>query len=303
MSALVALVAFIAVILLVTGVQQYTIPGLGKRLVHRWTKDTGLKQQSRFDKHIRPTVKKLASRFDFLREVTKPEGLEEKLAYAGYPLDLDAYQFFGLRILVALAFFIGGIYYAVLGLCGWPIVLLGLPIAGFFVPLFWLQQRVKTRQDEITRTLPYMLDLLFVCVQAGMGFDQSLQHIVDNMSGPLQEEMEHFLREIRMGETRENAFQHLAERNSSEVLQVFGNAMIQAEELGTPISTILQIQADDMRARRRHRAREVAARASPRISLVVIFLIAPPALMLMIGALVLGAIFGSGLSLNTGVLP
>jgi tight adherence protein C len=305
MSAVIAFFAFISVLLVIAGVQRYTAPRLGQQMVQRMGEERDLisRQRGFFEKHLRPTVEKLPRYFGFLKGLQDADDVRLKLAYAGHPLGLDAERFFGLRVLVALAVLILGFYYNLLGLCGGPILLIGAPIGGFFAPLLWLNRRVKARQDEITLSLPYMLDLLSVCVQAGMGFERALQNIVEHMTGPLSEELRHFLRELRLGESRETAFRHLAERNSSEELRAFGNAMIQADELGTPISQTLRIHAEDMRVRRQQRAKELASKASPKISLVAISLIAPSAMLLMLGALVLSALFGGGLSVSSGSVP
>lgn len=292
MSSLIALLAFVAIILLFAGLRQYTAPRLGEQLVQHWTEETRSRQQTSFDRYLRPTIKKLPKRLGLFMNFIESEEIERKLAYAGYPLRLDAEQFLGLRILVALALLIFAFYYILLGLCGGPILLIGLPITGFFLPIWWLNQQVKARQHKITLALPNMLDLLSVCVQAGMGFDVALWNITDNMTGPLGEEIDRFLREVRMGEPREEAFRRLVERNTSEELRAFANALIQAEELGTPISTTLRIQADDMRVRRGRRAKEMAAKSSPRISLVAIFLMAPSSLFLVVAALIMSVIFG-----------
>lgn len=304
MSAVIAFLAFVAVLLVTTGIQRCTAPRMGEQAVQRMSDESVLGEaQGFFEKHVRRTAEKLSQHPGFLKELQDADDIRARLAYAGHPLNLDADPFFGLRILVSLAMLILGFYYSLLGLCGGPILLIGAPIGGFFAPLLWLNRRVRERQDEITLSLPHMLDLLSVCVQAGMGFERALQNIVDHMTGPLSDELEHFLRELRLGESRETAFRHLAARNSSEELRSFGHAMIQADELGTPVSQTLRIQAEDMRVRRQQRAKELASKASPKISLVAIFLVAPSAMLLMIGALILGALFGGAMGVSPGLLP
>lgn len=162
------------------------------------------------------------------------------------------------RLLVGVLWLYGGLP---LG----PFALILLPISGFCWPLLWLRTKVRRRQQAISVALPDLLDMLAVCVSAGMGFDVALTLLAERGEGPLYEELDRLLRELRIGEPREQAFRHLSERNSSEALRSFVDALLQAEELGSPIAATLERQAEDLRIYRRHRAREQGAKAATKI--------------------------------------
>ncbi|MFQ3633575.1 type II secretion system F family protein, partial [Roseiflexus sp.] len=144
---------------------------------------------------------------------------------------------------------------------------------------------VKRRQHAITVALPDLLDMLAVCVSAGMGFDIALTLLVERGEGPLYEEMGRMLRELQMGAPREQAFRNLAMRNSSDALRGFIDALLQAEELGSPIAATLERQAEDIRIGRRYRAREEGAKAATKITLIVVVLVTPSVLCLIVAAL------------------
>ncbi len=306
MSALIAMLAFMSIIFLVAGIQRYTAPGVKVYLARFSMRgEASTSKDSYFERRIRPIIKKLGPRFTFLRSFMDEEAVERKLVYAGNPLRLDAEQFFGLKILSSIVALCVGVYFFYLGVCFAPLLLVASPVVGFLWPDWWLNGQVKKRQTQITLDLPDMLDLLSVCVQAGMGFDAALANISQNMVGPLSEEIARFLREIEMGEPRAEALNRLAERNSAEDLRTFVGALIQAESLGVPIAHALRIQADEMRTRRSQRAKELAAKASPQISLVTILIVAPSAVFLLIAALVIGMVFGSNTIIlgGRGILP
>jgi len=295
-----AMLAFLSIIFLFAGIQRYTAPGARVYLTRFSMVDdrASASKDSYFERRIRPLIKKLGPRFTLLRSFMDEKAIERKLVYAGNPLRLDVEQFLGLKILSSIVALCVGFYLFYLDVCLGPLLLVASPVVGFLWPDWWLNGQAKRRQTQITLALPDMLDLLSVCVQAGMGFDAALANISQNMGGPLSEEITRYLMEIEMGEPRAEALNRLAERNNSEDLRTFVGALIQAESLGVPVADALRIQADDMRVRRSQRAKELAAKASPKISLVTVVIVAPSAVFLLIAALVLGMLFGS----NTVIL-
>ena len=299
---LIPLLAFIAAMLLALGWRAYSSPGLTPYLErHSMDADavSAAKEDSIFERRLRPWSISLSSRVTFLRRFVNEEKVEELLMYAGRPLGIDADQFLGLKVLAALAGLAFGIWWWYMEICMGPAFLLIGPIAAFFYPDFWLRQKADERQQEITFGLPDLMDLLSVCVQAGMGFEIALEQITRHLEGPLIEEVQRFLHEVRMGEPTSEALSHLARRNSAEDLRAFVGALIQAEELGVPIADTLHAQAEEMRVRRGQRAREAAAKAGPKISLVTVMIAAPSAMLLLVGAMILNLVAGSGFSLPT----
>jgi tight adherence protein C len=166
-------------------------------------------------------------------------------------------------------------------------------VAAFAFGYLWvdvlLDGRGRRRQGQIDRDLPDFLDVLAVCINAGIAFRPAMARVAQAVGGPLGDEVETALRQIALGAPRREAFEALRERNPSEPLGMFVSAFLQAEELGVPLADALVDLAKDMRRDSAQRARRRAQNAVPRVSLVVIVTILPAAVMLLIASLVLNA--------------
>jgi tight adherence protein C len=245
-------------------------------------------KQSYFETRLRPIAKRLARMFPSLQRWVTPRDVEDRLLYAGEPFNLTANEFYGLQL---LSMIVSAVYGMLMGTIvarytGLFIGAIGIGAIGLFLPVMWLNGRVKKRQLEITIAVPDSIDLLATSMEAGLGFDIALHHVVSRTTGPLQEELKRFIRELRMGIPREECFRRLITRNSSEELRTVVGAMLQAQLLGAPLSKTLQDQAEQMRERRLQRAKEAGAKASPKISLVTTILIAPSVMCLFISVIV-----------------
>lgn len=157
----------------------------------------------------------------------------------------------------------------------------------------WLLGR--KRSDEIERQLPDFLDILAVTVSAGLGFRHALTRVTETVTGPLAEEFTVAISQMDLGTPRREAFQQLRARNSSPSLNQFLTAVLQAEELGAPLSEALVGISADMRQNTAQQARRRAARTAPRIQLVVVFALVPAFLLLFIGALIITLLSGDGI--------
>jgi tight adherence protein C len=300
MSALIGILVVMTLWLSIEAYKRLTAPGIGAQLPQIIL---GLENkpaaEAFIQRRILPSTPILAKRFDFLRPFSEPEKIAHKLEYAGRPYGMDAEQFLGFQVFIMIVGFILGGLYAVMGIlfgaCGWPIALILLPILGFFFPRFWLGRKVKQRQEAINLAMPDFLDMLVISVQAGMGFDNAMRLITRHITGPLNEEVRRLIRELDVGEPRPVSFRRLVARNTSEDLRLFIDALLQAEELGTPVAKTLEIQAAELRTRRINRAKERAARASPNISLITVFVIVPAVLCLFISMMVLAIVVGQDL--------
>lgn len=146
---------------------------------------------------------------------------------------------------------------------------------GFAFPIILLKSMIAERKEEIRREMPDVLDLLCVSVQAGMGFDGAMGKVTAKMKGPLIDECDRLLQELRMGVTRRNALLRLAERCGIKEMQLFAAALIQAEKLGVGLAQVLEIQSENMRELRRQRAREIAAKMPTKILFPLLMFIFP----------------------------
>jgi len=154
---------------------------------------------------------------------------------------------------------------------------------GYILPSFWLGGRVRARQAAIERALPEAIDLLTVCVEAGSGLDASIAKVTARWKGPLSEELERVLVELRMGKPRREALRGLAERTGVLDVQTFTSAIIQADQLGIGLVKVLRIQAEQMRQRRRLRAEEAAQKAPVKMLFPLVFLIFPALYIVILG--------------------
>jgi tight adherence protein C len=170
----------------------------------------------------------------------------------------------------------------------WAAVLApGLAGAAAWAPGRWVVGRQRARRRAIVRELPDLLDLLGICVEAGMALDPALSLASERLGGTLGTEVGRVLRDLSLGTPRRAAYRDLVDRVASPELARTVGALLQAEELGAPLSRALQGQADALRAGRRQAARERAATAAPKIQLVVALVMVPAVLILVLGVLVI----------------
>src|SRR5205814_10585691 len=134
-------------------------------------------------------------------------------------------------------------------------------IVGFMAPDFYLGNRAGGRGKQILETLPDALDLLTISVEAGLGFDAALVKVTEKMKGALTEEFKRASGEQRVGRSRQESLRGISERVDVKALKNFISAIIQADQLGEPMSRVLWIQSEQLRLDRRQRAEEKAARA------------------------------------------
>jgi tight adherence protein C len=183
----------------------------------------------------------------------------------------------GLVVGVILATLIGGgvlVGLAILGLAS---------LIGFATPDLYVLHTAQARQQEIQRAVPETLDLLALTAQAGLGLEQGIAEVSGELTGPLGAELDRFIREQQLGRGRQAALQGMIDRTSSEDLRSLALALLQADQLGTPIATTLQVQAREMRRRRRARARERAGKAPVKLLFPLIFGIFPALFVIIMG--------------------
>lgn len=164
-----------------------------------------------------------------------------------------------------------------------------LAVAGWYWVDLSLLVLARQRRHEIEQALPDFLDVLSVTVSAGLSFRQALATVSAGMPGPLAEEFSAALRQMELGTSRREAFEDLRARNRScEPLAQFVTAVLQAEELGAPLSRALLEISEDMRREAAQSARRRAARTAPRVTLIVTTVMVPGAIILLVGALFIG---------------
>lgn len=211
--------------------------------------------------------------------------LDARLQSAGRPEGLNDRSF--LRRKAGFTT-VGVVMLAGLAVAGHPY--LGLLLVGvcFGWMDLWLRAVVRRRQSEIARELPDFLDVVAVTVSAGLGLQKALERVVAGRETPLAEEVTRMLNDMRYGLGRRAALEALRSRNDVPSLGSFVTAMLQAEELGTPLAQALMDIAAEVRREAAQAARQAAAKAGPKVSLVVSVTIVPGAMVLIGAGMVLG---------------
>ncbi|MBD7918393.1 type II secretion system F family protein [Cellulomonas sp. Sa3CUA2] len=210
--------------------------------------------------------------------------LEESIRRAGRPdgVTLTVY----LRRQAAFVV-IGVVVLVLFAILGQPLIgvlMFGL-LAGWM--RLWLTTAGSRRQAQIEIELPDFLDVLGVTVKAGLGFRQAVERVCEFHDGPLAQEMRTALQEMSVGVSRRQAFVAMRDRTRSEGVAAFVTALLQAEELGVPLASALDDIASDVRKDHAQRVRQAAAKAAPKVSLVVTMTIVPGALLLIVASVLL----------------
>jgi tight adherence protein C len=206
------------------------------------------------------------------------------LARAGFRSPEVILTINGLRVLlpiglVAIAFFSG--------LYRWsPVLILAFAaLLGYVLPELWLMGRIRGRQHRMRLAIPDGLDLLVICVEAGLGLDQALLRVSEELHithPELSNELQLVTTEMRLGKTRTEALRDLARRTGLEDIKSLVGMLVQTERFGTSIAQSLRVHSDDLRTKRRQRAEETAAKISVKMVPVLVFFIFP-ALMIVVG--------------------
>ncbi len=222
-------------------------------------------QQPFVERVVLPMIEKVG---EMSARFTPQKLLQEttlKLELAGNPGRIDAATFLATRF-VGAALFGGGLLLVALSARTWPVgrivVVVGLfTVIGFFFPQLWLQSRINRRQTEVRKALPDALDLLTICVEAGLGFDAAMAKVAEKWENELSLMFGRTIREVQLGKTQREALRDMADRIGLPELTSFVAAVIQSQILGVSLAKVLRIQSDQMRMKRRQFAEELAHKA------------------------------------------
>jgi tight adherence protein C len=161
-----------------------------------------------------------------------------------------------------------------------------LAIVGFLVPSYWLKNKLSKRQTSIFHDLPDVLDLMTVCVEAGLSMDAAMIKVCEDeqfKKSHLAREMRIAIQETRAGKPRLEALRDMGERSMVDDLKAFAAMLIQTERLGTSLAQSLRVFADSLRTIRRQRAEEAAAKTAVKLIFPLVFFIFPALLVVILG--------------------
>ena len=242
---------------------------------------------------LKQILENVGTRFD---KGTSAAVLRDQLIHAGYDSPTAPAIYLGARTILTVG--LGLLVFTVLQLAGLPQLgaLLGAlwgSAMGWIGPAFYVGAKIKKRQHGMIKALPDALDLLVVCVEAGLGLNQALVRVAEEIGAvsPALGEQFHLANlEMRAGTPREEALRHLADRTGIEDIQSFVTMLIQTDRFGTAIADALRIHSDTLRTKRRQRAEEAAAKTAIKMLFPVVLFIFPALFVVILGPAVIQVI-------------
>jgi len=233
----------------------------------------------------------MVEQFERIMPKSKAEAsvVQTRLIRAGYRNDSAIKLFYGAKFLTPL---ILCLLLVVTGLGHYsPVFLYGMALAlGFLLPDFWLGNRIAARQARITRGLPDVLDLLVICVEAGLSLDQALQRTAQELHSTrpdLSDELGIVALEQSAGRPRADAWRNLAERTDVDSIRNLVSVLVQSEKFGTSIARTLRIHSDTLRTQRRQKVEEQAAKTTVKLVFPLVLFIFPSIFLVTLGPAVI----------------
>ena len=228
---------------------------------------------------IVPVIRRMG---EFSARFTPQKAIQDtarRLELAGNPWPIDAATFLAIRFILAVV--LAGLLIAVV-LISPPsnasdnfMYIGGAAFAGFFLPHLMLSSKITKRQNEIRKAMPDALDLLTICVEAGLGFDAAMSKVSEKWENELSLAFARTIREVLLGKVRREALKDMSDRLGIAEMTSFVAAIIQSEQLGVSMAKVLRIQSDQMRLKRRQRAEEEAHKAPIKMIIPMALLIFP----------------------------
>ena len=198
----------------------------------------------------------------------------------------------GVKILLPCAF-VGLVLFTGVYIYSPVFIFLAAALAGFVFPEMWLQWRTKARQQRLRLALPDGLDLLVICVEVGLGLDQAILRVAEELRivhPELSDELRIVNLEMRVGKTRVDALRELARRTGLEDLKTLVAMLIQTERFGTSIAQSLRVHSDELRIKRRQRAEELGAKTTVKMVGPLVFFIFPALMVVILGPAVISLV-------------
>lgn len=216
------------------------------------------------------------------------EAIRKQLRYAGIFMEPSDFQF------IKYAFLVGAVFLTLIILLvvktelliSLLILMVGV-LVGVMGPTMYLRSRVTSHQTGIKKQLPDAMDMLCVCIEAGLGFDAALLKVSQKLKGPFIDELLIVYREIQMGRTRREALQNLCDSTNLDELKTFASALVQAEQLGIPINNVMRAQSEQLRVERSQQAKEKGMKASIKMLLPMLLFIFPVVFIILMGPTVM----------------
>ncbi len=249
-----------------------------------------------YERVIKPIVDKANKNRgnDQTKSARQREKLEQtslKLRKAGLHISASSFQFFKTAFTAVMAVISVGIGLVLFSYTNYAvlIMLFGIIIA-VLGPDMFLNSKVKSHQNAIKEQLAETIDLMSVCMEAGLSFDASIVKISERMEGPFIDELMTVFRQIQLGRNRNEALKSLADSSDVKELKTFVSAIIQASQLGIPVTNVLKAQSEQLRMNKREEIKELAAKVPTKMTLPTVIFILPAIMCVILGPVVFSVI-------------
>ena len=212
------------------------------------------------------------------------------LIQAGYRDPKHVTIYYGVRVLLAIVGLAGVI---VSGSASSPMLLVGIPAFGFFIPRFFLKRMMRERQTRIRVGLPDALDLTVICVEAGLALDQAVMRVGEDLRHAhkdLSDEFHLVNLEMRAGKPRAEALRNLAERTGVDDIRALVGTLIQTDRFGTSVAQALRVHSDSLRTERRQRAEEQAAKTTIKMIPPLVVFVLPSIMIVSLGPAIIALV-------------
>ncbi len=210
-----------------------------------------------------------------LQEITRQLELSGKAGFIDAPM-FFALHFVGAAVLGGLCLIVFAFPTAVQQPLPFALLFSAIGgVLGYYFPRLWIGQEITKRQAEIRKAMPDALDLLTICVEAGLGFDAAMSNVAKKWENQLSLAFARAIKEIQLGKVRRDALKSMSDRIDLPEMTSFVAAIIQSEQLGVSMAKVLRIQAEQMRMKRRQYAEELAHQAPVKMLLPMIAFIFP----------------------------
>ena len=265
---------------------------IGKEVVTAEYKNV---ETSFYDRNIKPIVTKLASLDEKgnkqSKSARKRQGTEKlalQLRKAGMHMSTGSFNYLKLAVMVVGIILSVGIGLLLKDVTSYyiMIIIVGSMLSALS-PTLVLNAKIKNHQNAIRAQLPDTLDLLSVCMEAGLSFDASLLKVSERMEGPLIDELVTVFRQIQLGKSRNDALKTLSDSTDVSELKTFISAVIQANTLGIPITNVLAAQSEQLRIAKREQIKEKAAKVPSKMTIPTVLLILPAIICVIMGPVVI----------------
>lgn len=213
---------------------------------------------------------------------------KRKIQAAGMSEELTPDEFFCFKLFLAIALPLTAVVYNfALNLINPLILILIFGSIGYFFPELWLGSLIRDRQVKIRNAIPFVIDLLSLCTEAGLDFMGAIQRVVEKAKqSPLIDELNFVLQELKLGTTRSDALRNMATRINMPEISSLVAVLVTADQMGASISQVLKAQSDQMRGERFIRAEKEGAKAAQKILIPLIFCIVPAVFIVVLGPLI-----------------